>query len=70
MNIIASLFNFAEASGWHPIIPAAIVAFPIALVFAIFLIWLAQKDKKKFLAHMEFSPYSLGEGHELYRSKN
>jgi hypothetical protein len=51
MNPIASLLAFSEASGWHPIIPAAIIAFPIALVFAIFLIWLAGKDKKKYFEY-------------------
>jgi hypothetical protein len=53
MNPIASFINFAEASGWHPIIPAAIIAFPIALVFAIFLYWLAQKDRKRWLVLAE-----------------
>ena len=52
MNIIASLFNFAEASGWHPIIPSAIIAAPICLVFVIFLRWLANKDLKKHLEYV------------------
>jgi len=49
MNPIASFIAFAEASGWHPIISVFIIAFPITLVFAIFLYWLAGKDKKTYL---------------------
>ena len=51
MNIIASLFNFAEASGWHPIIPVIIIAVPFIYGFFVFLFWLGEKDKKKYLEH-------------------
>jgi len=53
MNIIASLIAFADASGWHPIIPAFIIATPICLGFVIFLRWLANKDLKKYIEYKD-----------------
>jgi hypothetical protein len=49
MNIIANLLTFAETGGWHPIIPAVIIATPIIFLFVIFFRWLANNDKKKYL---------------------
>jgi len=51
MNPIAALLAFSEASGWHPIVPAAIIATPIIFLFVIFLRWVANKDKKTYFEY-------------------
>jgi len=48
MNPIAYLFSLDFL---HPITAAFIIAFPISCVFAVFLYWLAQKDKKKYFEY-------------------